>query len=690
MEKRADWLTKSKFGHIVLLLAILLIAIYCASPGFNSIDRQHREQPDNNRRISSEYKKERTHPLASLEYSSIFGGEMNDYAVDVVCDDAGNICITGYTYSSAFPCDGYGEDDLRQSSDCFVTKFSPKGNVILYSAIFGGSGADMPYAIDIDSEGNTYIVGRTTSDDFPMVNSYDASFGGGSDGFLVKLDSEGDEILYSTYLGASNWDRAADIAVESPESICIIGSTESYEFPTTSGAFDETYNADGDGFVLKLDPSSNTLLFSSFFGGFETDDLYSVDLDSSGNVYVAGETESENLPTTPGAFDRSYNGGYLDSFVFKLSNNGSSLIFASYYGGAGTDLVNAILVNSEEEIILAGSSTSADILGIYANSDEIRNSYETYVLKLASQGDEYEYLKQRYASNDDYSYDMALCPDESVIVVGRTYSEDFHPSSAALDMPDINHYSNGFAFKVTFDPDEVGYCTHIGGKNTDTASGVAVDSEGHVIIVGYTRSSDFPTHDGYTDTSTGEQNCFLLSLPDLTDSDYDGLTDLEESALGTNIHDYDTDGDNFSDYWEVHNGYDPLDPAMPREEYLAALYGTTLVVILVICVVCAFRNRIGNALRSILVKKPEFLLYECSKCKTRFEAPTYGRGSRKRECPECGTRALPVTSPSSITISDPPITSTSPSTVPRTSRSPPLTTTFPLTSSSSSIVMSPL
>ena len=200
--------------------------------------------------------------------------------------------------------------------------------VLSYSTYLGGTGSDPGAAIDVDSQGNIYIGGFTTSRDFPAAQS--ANAGGAWDGFVAKLDPSDSTLVYSTYIGGSGWDQIRGIHVDAGN-IYASGQTTSPDFPTTSGAFQESHAREHDGFAVKLNAAGNELLYSTFVGGRNRDIVYHSAIDSWGNFYLTGGTESDDFPTSSGAYQSSYRGG-RDAFVAKLNASGSELAYSSYLG----------------------------------------------------------------------------------------------------------------------------------------------------------------------------------------------------------------------------------------------------------------------------------------------------------------------------------------------------------------------
>jgi len=227
--------------------------------------------------------------------------------------------------------------------------------VLLYSTYIGGSGVDNGIDIAVDSAGSVYAAGYTSSLDFPTLSAFDASLGGDSDAFVVKLNltaSGAASLVYSSYLGGSLGDGGSvGVAVDSLGNTYITGSTISPDFPTLN-AFDSSYNGDDDIFVAKLSPSGG-LLYSTFLGGSGSDfpNDGTIALDPGGNAYITGGTTSPDFPTL-NAFDPSHN-GESDLFVVKLNpaaSGAASLLYSSFVGGSGYDEGLGIAVDCRQRL----------------------------------------------------------------------------------------------------------------------------------------------------------------------------------------------------------------------------------------------------------------------------------------------------------------------------------------------------
>ncbi len=306
-----------------------------------------------------------------LSYSTYLGGN-NDRATRIAVDSSGNAYITGETFSTNFPTQNPFQATFAGVSDAFVAKLDATGSALIYSTYLGGSNQDESIGITVDSWGNAYVTGVTSSTDFPAQNPFQAAFAGISDAFVVKLDTTGSALVYSTYLGGSKEDVSYGIAADSWGKAYVTGYTTSTDFPTQN-PFQATFaggSSDGffhrDAFVAKLDATGSALVYSTYLGGntiYHGGSLNNTGLgiavDSSENAYVTGYTSSTDFPT-PNPFQAAFAGGSLDAFVTTLDATGSALVYSTYLGGSGYDYGNGIAVDSSGNAYITGQTTSID------------------------------------------------------------------------------------------------------------------------------------------------------------------------------------------------------------------------------------------------------------------------------------------------------------------------------------------
>jgi uncharacterized protein (TIGR03437 family) len=280
----------------------------------------------------------------ALVYSTYLGGSVTDIPSALVVDGSGSAYVTGLAYSNNFPVTpGAFQTTNRGGGNAFITKLNPYATALVYSTYLGGStkladtiygpalSEDAPYGLAVDGSGNAYVVGYAFSTDFPVTSgafqtTKHARTGlgqSGADAFVSKLNPTGGALVYSTYLGGSTASAASGVAVDGSGNAYVVGGTSGSDFPVTSGAFQTMNRSAGmqNGFVAKLNPAGNALVYSTYVGGTASDAASGVVLDPSGNVYVSGQTSSTDFPLTQGAFQTVNHavGGAVNAFVAKLN-----------------------------------------------------------------------------------------------------------------------------------------------------------------------------------------------------------------------------------------------------------------------------------------------------------------------------------------------------------------------------------
>ncbi len=252
---------------------------------------------------------------SALVYSTYLGGSNGDSGQAIALDSAGNAYVAGQTCSTNFPTMNPIQGANAGGCDAFMTKLNAAGSALVYSTYLGGSGADYAKGIAVDSSGNAYVIGNTYSTDFPTMNPLQAANAGNQDAFVAKLNAAGSALVYSTYLGGSNYDQGFGIAVDSAGNAYVGGLTSSTNFPTMNPI--QSANAGGyDAFVAKLNAAGNALVYSTYLGGSNDDIGGPIHVDSSGNAYITGYTASTNFPTMNPI--QSANAGGYDAFVTKI------------------------------------------------------------------------------------------------------------------------------------------------------------------------------------------------------------------------------------------------------------------------------------------------------------------------------------------------------------------------------------
>jgi hypothetical protein len=322
-----------------------------------------------------------------------------------------------------------------------VVKLNPAGSGLAYATFLGGSDYDFGYTIAVDGAGSAYVTGYTWSSDFPTTSgAFDRSYNGYWDAFVVKLNPAGSGLAYATFLGGSNDDRGYAIAVDGTGSAYVTGDTKSTDFPTTPGAFDRSHNGYWDAFVVKLNPAGSELAYATFLGGSGEDYSLAIAVDGTGSVYVTGGTGSSDFPTTPGAFDRSHNGG-RDAFVAKLNPAGSALAYATFLGGSADDRGTAIAVDGAGSAYVTGDTGSSDFPTTPGAFDRsYHGSGDAFMVKLNPAGSALAYATFLGGSDYDNGQGIAVDGTGSAYVAGWTESSGFPTTPSAFDRSHNGNY----------------------------------------------------------------------------------------------------------------------------------------------------------------------------------------------------------------------------------------------------------
>jgi hypothetical protein len=318
---------------------------------------------------------------SALVYSTYLGGSMSDTAAAIALDATGNAYLTGFTSSSDFPTTlGAFQPIYRasnQNRNAFVTKLNADGTALLYSTFLGGSNWDQASGIALDTQANAYVTGVTCSPDFPITPlSFQMLYlgspfaegpgGGPCNAFVTKINpAVPASAVYSTYLGGTGGDQAAGIAVDAQDNAYVAGTTCSVDFPVTPLAFQPVSHLQCDAFVTKLSPAGSGLVYSTYLGGTRGEYSKGIALDTAGNAYVTGITNSADFPVTPDAFEATKASSVYswDPFLTVLNPSGSApLVYSTFFGascsGAYYNTCNSsgtsIAVDSSGNVYLTG------------------------------------------------------------------------------------------------------------------------------------------------------------------------------------------------------------------------------------------------------------------------------------------------------------------------------------------------
>jgi Beta-propeller repeat len=398
---------------------------------------------------------DRSQPLVIdpvLSYATFLGGNDSERAEGIAVDAAGNAYVTGYTLSLGFPTKNPMQTERAGLQDAFVIKLNPEGSDLVFSTFLGGNGSESGNDIALDEEGNVYVAGWTGSDNFPTFNPLQPARAGASDVFVAKLMSDGSALIFSTYLGGGDIDNNGSLKVDRAGDILVTGRTASTNFPTV-------------------------------------------------NAFQPVHADSIIIPCPPFSFPLCFRGPYIgteDAFVAKLKGNGSALVFSTYLGGSRGDDGQGLAIDGNGDIYVIGVTGSIDFPaanplqaanGGYGSNDP-NTLYDAFVAKFNANG-ALVYSTYFGGSSADFGRAISLDAAGNVYLLGRTSSPNF-PTVAPLKST-LSGFSDLFVARLNRTGSAILYSTYLGGSSFEEAGDLKVDAQGNAYITGSTESTDFPT-----------------------------------------------------------------------------------------------------------------------------------------------------------------------------------------------------
>jgi hypothetical protein len=459
----------------------------------------------------------------TLTYSSYLGGRGRDLAMDIAQDPTGAFYTTGWTNSVDFPITPDAYDlTLNGNLDVFIAKFDSTGRSLLYATYVGGSNIDCVERFAQDSRGNLVLAGETCSFNFPTTpDTFQPVFHGGvRDLFVLKLNAQGDALMFSSFLGGKDDELIEDFTLGSDGCALVSGSTESADFPITPQAYDKTFaGLHCDGFITKFTADGKQLKFSTYLGGsgfteFWSERVMCMTLDAEGGVWIGGFTDSPSFPTTPDAFDRTYSGGYSDGFVARLDASGAKLEYSTFIGGSSTDVCDKVILDTSGNAVTLHSTVSTDFPTTVGAFDTVHDgTWDCAVLKLGLTDGQLAYSTFLGGEADDIARDMYLDGQDRPVVVGETESWSFPSTLNAFQSTfvGLGGISDGFITRLESDGAAISYSSFLGGTSYDSIQRIVPVSEDRVYLAGYTFSGDFPvTKDAFDSGYNGGQEDGVL------------------------------------------------------------------------------------------------------------------------------------------------------------------------------------
>jgi Beta-propeller repeat len=361
---------------------------------------------------------------SGLLYATYIGGSGEDQGAAIAVDSSGEAYVTGSTASTNFPLVSAIQLTLGGGRDAFALKLNALGSMLLYSTYLGGINADTGNAIAVDSLDNAYIAGDTQSANFPILGAEQAVFGGGQNAFVTKLSSAGVRV-FSTFLGGAGVDHAGGIAIDSGDDVYVVGGTTSTNFPVL-GAIQALSGGGQDAFLTKLNSTGSAIVYSTYLGGSgggaaNPEQANAVAVDSGGNAYIAGTTNSVNFPVTAGAFQASFN-SVQAAFAAKMNPGGSALVYSTYLGGSAFNWANGIAVAAGGIAYVAGYTSSFDFPTVVPVQASFGGLYDAFVAVFNAAGNSLSSSTFYGGSGSDEANAIAVDTSGNMYLGGQTNS----------------------------------------------------------------------------------------------------------------------------------------------------------------------------------------------------------------------------------------------------------------------------
>lgn len=381
---------------------------------------------------------------------------------------------------------------------------------LVWSTFIGGFGHDfLIYSqIAFDEDKNVYLAGYSFLNGarFPTsTGAYQTTHGGDVDAVVSKLNSSGTALTWSTFVGGSGDDRAWAMCLDGNRNVYFTGYCNNGNYPTTSGAYDRTFNAVADLVATRIDDGGATLGYSTYIGGTGNDQGFGIAIDGTNAIYVTGKTDNgtEPYPTTTGAYDVTANGGW-DTFISKINGSGSSLTYSTLVGGGGDDFGQALALDVSGRVYITGYTVDAGVdyptsVGSY---DVTHNGGDdVFISCLNENGAALSYSTFVGGSSTDRAFGLVIDGDNNAYICGYSTSNNFPTSGGAMQTARSGG-DDMIVSKISSSGATLTYSSYYGGPNNDRAYGIALDPDRRACVVGYC-GRDYPTTSGAYQTTFG-------------------------------------------------------------------------------------------------------------------------------------------------------------------------------------------
>jgi hypothetical protein len=365
---------------------------------------------------------------------------------------SGEVTLCGFTEGPTFPVTpGAIQSTVNGSRDNVVAKLNAAGSALIFSTLLGGPADDRVFDLTLDNLGNIYVIGYGGSNMPVSPGCFQSTYFGNYDVYTYKLNPTATAVLYCTYIGGTTYDRPGSIAVDAQHNVYISGTVDGFSggFPVTSGAYDISFNGGVDIFVAKFDSTLSNLLYSTFVGGPGVDWTLapsSLKLNAANEAIGVGYVDL-GFPTTAGCYDNSFNGGVSDGALFKISANGSSLLYGTFMGSSGDDRTWALQLDAAGNYWCAGQCGSGTYPTTACAYDNTYNGgiSDGFISEFSASGSQLLYSTFIGGTSNDEVYALEV-NGSTLQVAGTTGSTDYPVTTGAYD---ISHNGGGNDYFVT-------------------------------------------------------------------------------------------------------------------------------------------------------------------------------------------------------------------------------------------------
>ncbi len=384
---------------------------------------------------------------------------------------------------------------------------------LLFSTLLGASGSDYGIGLNLDDEGNLYIVGDTDSPDFATPGAYCVTYNNFTDAFVAKLRPSNPNPVFVTYIGGEGGDYSRAVEIGSDGSIYLSGHTFAEDFPIKGPAISTELDGGQDCYLAKLSNDGSDLLYSSYFGGNESDGTRNIHLNSAGEVYLTGITYSGTLPTTQDAYARRL-ARKPDAFAVKLDSSLSRIVYCTYIGGTSYESMVCSCIDSAGNAYIAGRTRSDDFpvspgaFSVVKKGNEY--AYDGFIFILNPTGTDRVYATYLGGKEAEEIHDLEVGKNGSVFITGGTHSEDFPLTSNAF-RSNLTESEDGFLTVLDSTLSTLEYSTYWGGMGSDLGCSLEFGPQGDIIyLLGVTTSTDFnTTHGAFDRKLRGSQDLYV-------------------------------------------------------------------------------------------------------------------------------------------------------------------------------------